>query len=200
MKRSRDDLEEHTKRVKYISETPDDWSNLTPEQSKFMTEALNFDVSQNTRALSKKQSIANFMKPQLQPHVAKTYTKLMAVALLEESGSVPLSLYERQAFKKSFEYLGIKAPSRKYISTILLEEQYEKANSVMKAHLQKTVCFQLSLDSWKKNNCNDGNKILAVCAQTRNGSHFVDFVSADGKRMDAKFYATLLQRLQRKTI
>jgi hypothetical protein len=42
MKRSRDDLEEHTKRVKYISETPDDWSNLTPEQSKFMAEALNF--------------------------------------------------------------------------------------------------------------------------------------------------------------
>lgn len=196
-KRSAEALQSQTLSVKSSYMGPEiDWSNLTDNQVAFMKSSLNYNVEIDEEERKKRRkSITNYMKCQLPEPIAKKFSCLLALAVLEESGSVPLSLFERKAFKRAFEYINLPIPSRKMISNELLDREYEKSKEALRKHLQDTTCFQLSLDSWKRNNVHDGNKILAFCALTHRGAHFVDFVVAEGSRMDAKFYARALEKV-----
>ena len=133
------------------------------KSAKFDAPAVSFQQRlQSTSLPSGQSTIRNFM---VSPAVAEQFVDCMCRLLFESCGSVPLSLLEKPRMKQAFQILGIKPPSRKWVSNTKLKQVYSETKAKSNALLEANDgCFALGCDGWRSKYVENGLKLLNFLA------------------------------------
>lgn len=131
------------------------------------------------------------------PEAAKAAKEKLAMWAYECCGSVSFNSLTHPAFTEFLYSIGIKtAVDRKYLAGDQLEKSYAEAEAGMSLKLAEEPYYQLSGDSWKRRNVNDGLKLLAGCLNFPDGtSTFGDFHATQGQKEDTAFLVESYQKM-----
>jgi hypothetical protein len=123
--------------------------------------------------------------------------QLLLWALLN-STSMAFRTVEHDALNAALKMIGFKhGLSRKYLANEFLEKQYSKFANDRKQSLDYYCQYQISADSWKYRNANNGKKLVGVTLNMPAGSCQVGdiFPTADDERVSSDYLENQISSL-----
>lgn len=135
--------------------------------------------------------ITKFLLP---PDIAEKFVDLQCRLMYESCGSVPLSLLELPRMKEMFNLLGIKRPSRTWVSNTKLDRVYNEAKSEIVNLLESNGgYFQLASDGWRSKYVENSEKLLNFLALLPDGGAvFLGIERTKGEVLDTDALADFL--------
>jgi hypothetical protein len=76
------------------------------------------------------------------------------------TGSVPLAFVENEYLRKAARVVGVELPSRKVVSTSLLDGLFYSTKTFSRARLRKMDFPCGASDGWQKKYCEQGNQLM----------------------------------------
>ena len=106
-----------------------------------------------------------------------------------KSGSA-LQNIEHEDLVDAFATLGVSLPSRKMLSTRMLDAEYNRLADRILAELALWPLIQISSDGWRRNACDDGVPLINVIAlRPKGGSYYIKAEAARGVVKNAEWIA-----------
>jgi hypothetical protein len=76
------------------------------------------------------------------------------------TGSVPLAFVENEYLRKAARVVGVELPSRKVVSTTLLDELFDSTKLFSKSSIAEMDFPCGASDGWQKKYCEQGNPLM----------------------------------------
>jgi Protein of unknown function (DUF 659) len=111
------------------------------------------------------------------------------------TGCVPLNFIENEDLKSATRVVGITLPSRKVLSTTILDKVFADVQLGTADKLGALSYVDASSDGWRKKYCEQGAGLMNFLALTGSGALFVDAVNCSEQRKDASAIAAQLKAM-----
>lgn len=114
----------------------------------------------------------------------------MALACI--TSCVPFTFFENEHLQAAAGVFGVTLPSRKVLSTTLLDSIFKEVQVASAQSLDSLPYIDASSDGWRKKHCESGAGLMNFCALTPNGSLLFDALNCSEMRKDGSSIAALL--------
>jgi hypothetical protein len=125
------------------------------------------------------------------PAQQKKFVRELLLAVI--SACVPFSFFENEHLVNAANAVGIVLPSRKVVSTSLLDSVAAEVQLASAESLAAETFIDGSCDGWRKKYCEQGASMTNTCALTAHGSQFFDCTNCAGMRKDSPAIAEYLE-------
>jgi hypothetical protein len=112
-------------------------------------------VAPAVNAASLNRPIATFMSSAQQQ---EAFNRHMSIACI--TSCVPFTFFENEHFKAVADVFGVRLPSRKVLSTTILDSIFEEVQSASAQSLAHLTFVDASSDGWRKKHCESGHQTL----------------------------------------
>jgi hypothetical protein len=141
-----------------------------------------------TTAATSSSPLSTFMSSAQQQ---EAFNRHMAMACI--TSCVPFTFFENEHFKTAANVFGVKLPSRKVLSTTILDNIFEGVQDASAQSLAHLSFIDASSDGWRKKQCESGASIMNFCALTPTGALMFDAINCSDMRKDGESIAALLE-------
>jgi hypothetical protein len=111
------------------------------------------------------------------------------------TGCVPLNFIENEDLKNAARAVGVTLPSRKVLSTTILDKIFADVQLGTADKLTALSYVDASSDGWRKKYCEQGAGLMNFVALTASGALFVDALNCSEQRKDASAIAAQLKAM-----
>jgi hypothetical protein len=137
---------------------------------------------------SSSRSLSTFMSSAQQQ---EAFNRHMSMACI--TSCVPFTFFENEHFKAAAGVFGVKLPSRKVLSTTILDSIFEEVQESSAQSLAHLTFIDASSDGWRKKHCESGAALMNFCALTPTGALMFDALNCSDMRKDGEGIAALLE-------
>jgi Protein of unknown function (DUF 659) len=120
------------------------------------------------------------------------FNRSMAMACI--TGCVPFTFFENAHFKAAAAGVGVTLPSRKVLSTTLLDSIFKDVQLGTASTLAELSFIDGASDGWRKKHCEQGAGLMNFCALGLAGAFFWDAINCSALRKDGAGIADLLEK------
>lgn len=124
------------------------------------------------------------------PQQNESFVRNLVMACI--TGCIPFTFVENPYLKEAAKVIGVTLPSRKQLSTTVLDNAFKDIKTADADLLAKLRYFDASSDGWRKKYCEQGVSLTNFCALTANGTLLHDVLNCSAVRKDADGIADML--------
>jgi hypothetical protein len=106
---------------------------------------------------------------------------------------VPFTFFENERFKAAADVFGVELPSRKVLSTTILDSIFEVVQSASAQSLAHLTFVDAFSDGWSKKHCESCAALMNFCALTSTGALMFDALNCSDMRKDGEGIGALLE-------
>lgn len=124
------------------------------------------------------------------PQQNESFVRSLVMACI--TGCIPFTFIENPHLIEAAKAIGVTLPSRKVLSTTVLDAAFKDIQTATDDQLSKLKYIDAASDGWRKKYCEQGAGLVNFCALTATGALLHDVLNCSAVRKDADGIADML--------